>query len=1063
MDAHSSDTHTDVYAGEMKQCEGTDHAASASPTADVDEVDRHHRPHCPFTAAPTSPSPSTPHPPVTPDRSRGLSVESGDGSDNGDDDVEHARARAGIKPHPPTPHGKRPTKEEEEEMTAAAESLAAERVDQAASNGTSSSPLSPSTAVATALPLTADETRAALAATTAAVAPAHIHRHDATAPAPLSPVPRTHAAAMLAAATNAADPHVADASAAVPSLMSAPSIVTPAAVTSQPQPHPLSAPPVSSPSSTHLHHHHFPTKSHRLHTEWGWYLVSSVAGCGSGQYGFFIPSLESRQAAEIFARYSSEAHLIFDRIRQATKIQPGEDEESIAALAVKRAVHGEDKEEEDEKEEKSAAHNGAGAEWYMGGGADERMSSDGNEQATKRMRLPTEAEGRLAAAASAAPSSSADAAAIPAVAPPSPSPSSSSLSLTALPVDTRALSVLGTFGQDSFFSVSHRALGCAVLGVADGVGGWRSNGVDSGDMSRALMRAARDIALERCLRAALKGATESNQPNHHQLAFALAPSDVLTSAYDRVKASGEVDAGSTTACIVTLTPRPVRIVTQPRPKAPLSSPSLPFPVFDDSPTTFAAFPAITPEPEPDHDESESSGEEMEEEKKEPSREVKLVTCYKDSDMADVANAVALEAENLIALDQPAAAASESSSSHSEMDADDAATSSSTMPSSVAIPIPISIPATRSTSQEASNALLQSLSDGEAADSESESGESRRSISENEIYMSAANLGDSGWLIFRRIDDVYRVVEMSDLQREGRLVKQLAVVPQRFQHDSYCDDSPAEAMLEAHIVQDNDILVLASDGLWDNLIAGEWDDPTFLFGMRSSEENARVNRQRKQRMLDVLECIAAECNKQLAEKVAAMKSEQQQQHQSGEDEHDHDHDHGDLSKRRSPQSLTSAAPSTTVASTASSGVLSASHSRCGSSTTLSMLADGCMELSAEASTMDAETGKLSSTMEMDAVVMADAETCNVGETTASNVNAVIAESDKDAHACACTSSDSSVCDLDSLETTLMAELLKTYALKFMQLPQGKQDDLTICVAKVKRSKSAQSLTPAPMQT
>lgn len=38
---------------------------------------------------------------------------------------------------------------------------------------------------------------------------------------------------------------------------------------------------------------------------------------------------------------------------------------------------------------------------------------------------------------------------------------------------------------------------------------------------------------------------------------------------------------------------------------------------------------------------------------------------------------------------------------------------------------------------------------------------------------------------------------------------------------YCDDSPAEAMLDAHRVQEGDLIVLASDGLWDNLIASEW--------------------------------------------------------------------------------------------------------------------------------------------------------------------------------------------------------------------------------------------------
>jgi len=48
---------------------------------------------------------------------------------------------------------------------------------------------------------------------------------------------------------------------------------------------------------------------------------------------------------------------------------------------------------------------------------------------------------------------------------------------------------------------------------------------------------------------------------------------------------------------------------------------------------------------------------------------------------------------------------------------------------------------------------------------------------------------------------------------GRSVKQLAVIPPEYEHQQYCDDSPAEAQLDAHRVQPDDLLLMASDGLW----------------------------------------------------------------------------------------------------------------------------------------------------------------------------------------------------------------------------------------------------------
>jgi serine/threonine protein phosphatase PrpC len=47
---------------------------------------------------------------------------------------------------------------------------------------------------------------------------------------------------------------------------------------------------------------------------------------------------------------------------------------------------------------------------------------------------------------------------------------------------------VSTGGEDALFAASH------AVGIADGVGGWASQGIDAGQISRALMAAAEAIA-----------------------------------------------------------------------------------------------------------------------------------------------------------------------------------------------------------------------------------------------------------------------------------------------------------------------------------------------------------------------------------------------------------------------------------------------------------------------------------------------------------------------------------------------------------------------------------------
>ncbi|KAE8982961.1 hypothetical protein PR003_g24210 [Phytophthora rubi] len=86
-----------------------------------------------------------------------------------------------------------------------------------------------------------------------------------------------------------------------------------------------------------------------------------------------------------------------------------------------------------------------------------------------------------------------------------------------------------TCGEDSFFLTPD------VVGVADGVGGWNENGVDPGKISRSLMRNAAVFVRQQ---------TANNETATTQ--------QVLAHGYNQALLDDEVEAGSTTACIVRL-------------------------------------------------------------------------------------------------------------------------------------------------------------------------------------------------------------------------------------------------------------------------------------------------------------------------------------------------------------------------------------------------------------------------------------------------------------------------------------------------------------------------------
>jgi len=93
------------------------------------------------------------------------------------------------------------------------------------------------------------------------------------------------------------------------------------------------------------------------------------------------------------------------------------------------------------------------------------------------------------------------------------------------------ISPKGCYGEDACFIASNKSTD--VIGVADGVGGWRSYGVDPGEFSRSLM--------EVCERIVAEGRFEATQPVQ-----------ILTDAYQAITERKDSLIGSCTACLVTV-------------------------------------------------------------------------------------------------------------------------------------------------------------------------------------------------------------------------------------------------------------------------------------------------------------------------------------------------------------------------------------------------------------------------------------------------------------------------------------------------------------------------------
>lgn len=480
---------------------------------------------------------------------------------------------------------------------------------------------------------------------------------------------------------------------------------------------------------------------------WPWYMVTAVSGAANEAYSDFVPSNLSFGSDGL----PDVEEVDWWGMGTEMSVQVAVEIAQRARMEVDVGVVAHDAIQTDESKEH-----------------EQKMDSD---QASKRQRLCDQ---------HVSPSSS----------------SSSSPSHSRAPSDPHALNIFGSMGQDSHFCVSNSRIGCAVAGVADGVGGWRDSGIDSGQISRAIMKTARDIAFRMCMDAAAARA-ESGESQAEP--FTLNPSEILTSAYLAVKASGKVEAGSTTACIVALTPVPVTTQADTNSKHTTRIRSNPTTAAHDM-SQINLSPSVPPVTPIVSLEVAAS----------PSTVSVSNFLYSSPAMYDLLTAMVDVNATYVA--------SEVGHTHIEV--------SETTTTGVHHPVwgqltsqPIEIPTNNpSVAIDVAPSNDTSLSPSPVRDLLA----ATRPLvpSEDTVYLSAANLGDSGYMILRRDSlGAYRVVQMSDLQRTGRTVKQLAIIPPRFQNDSFCDDRPEEAELDAHLVKENDILILGSDGLWSDIHGG----------------------------------------------------------------------------------------------------------------------------------------------------------------------------------------------------------------------------------------------------
>lgn len=103
-----------------------------------------------------------------------------------------------------------------------------------------------------------------------------------------------------------------------------------------------------------------------------------------------------------------------------------------------------------------------------------------------------------------------------------------------------------TYGDDSWFTTSSNKGGVDVMGVADGVGGWREYGIDPSKFSSSLMQQCKRIVEQDLIYPPGDGSAKNQEQIGERT-----PMDILVESYQSLRESKDSTLiGSSTACIV---------------------------------------------------------------------------------------------------------------------------------------------------------------------------------------------------------------------------------------------------------------------------------------------------------------------------------------------------------------------------------------------------------------------------------------------------------------------------------------------------------------------------------
>lgn len=91
------------------------------------------------------------------------------------------------------------------------------------------------------------------------------------------------------------------------------------------------------------------------------------------------------------------------------------------------------------------------------------------------------------------------------------------------------------------------------------------------------------------------------------------------------------------------------------------------------------------------------------------------------------------------------------------------------------------------------------------------------LSINDNIITSSNIGDCQYIVIRNNNMIFK----SNIHRfEDNSIKQLAIIPEKYKNINAISNCPNESIIESFNVKNNDIIIMATDGLWDNIFLND---------------------------------------------------------------------------------------------------------------------------------------------------------------------------------------------------------------------------------------------------